>query len=227
MYSAEGECVTLVDSMYPKGGVESWLLLVEEKMKQTVQVTLGRALINLAEIDRNKWVLVWPGQIVIAGCQTYWTAHVEEGLREHSLDHYLKEMYRQLDGLRSLVKGPLKRVERQILSALIVIEVHARDVTERLVQDSVQNVNDFEWISQLRYYWVNDADLKVKIYSKVSFFDDCSFCFETYGGSVNELKAIEEGKTVTSFLILLGLSKYALIRKGIEGAKHVIPILLL
>lgn len=161
MYSAEGECVELVEPMYPKGGVESWLLLVEDKMKQTVQVTLGRSLVNLAEIDRNKWVLIWPGQIVIAGSQTYWTAHVENGLRQHSLDIYLKEMLNQLDGLRMLVKGPLKRVERQILSALIVIEVHSRDVTERLVHDNVENVNDFEWISQLRYYWVNDSDLKV------------------------------------------------------------------
>lgn len=162
MYSGEGECVNLTETMYPTGGVESWLLQVEEVMKRTVQVTFQRALADLFLVDRNKWVLVWPGQIVIAGSQTYWTSSVEEGLRENRLDQYFAVMLGQLDGLRNLVKGPLKRVERQILSALIVIEVHARDVTERILKEKVENVNDFEWISQLRYYWVKDTDLKVR-----------------------------------------------------------------
>jgi len=39
---------------------------------------------------------------------------------------------------------------RQILSALIVVEVHARDVVTNMVDEEVRNVNDFEWISQLR-----------------------------------------------------------------------------
>lgn len=49
------------------------------------------------------------------------------------------------------MKGQLKRVERQVLSALIVIEVHARDVLVNLIELTVENVNEFDWISQLRY----------------------------------------------------------------------------
>lgn len=166
MYSGEGECVNLVEFMYPKGSVEYWLAMVEDTMKTTIRVTMGKALANLAQIDRNKWVLSWPGQIVIAGCQTYWTAHVEESLRENTLAQYFQLMLGQLDGLRNLVRGPLKRVERQILSALIVIEVHSRDVTQQIYETNVKNVNDFDWISQLRYYWVKDTDLKVSFASQ-------------------------------------------------------------
>ncbi|KAL0272752.1 UNVERIFIED_CONTAM: hypothetical protein PYX00_005610 [Menopon gallinae] len=162
MFSGEGEGVSLTETMYPTGGVEYWLLRVEEVMRTTVQVTLYRALMNLPMVDRNEWVLSWPGQIVIAGSQTYWTANVEDGIRENRLDQYFLVMLSQLDGLRNLVKGQVSRVERQILSALIVIEVHARDVTEKILKENVENVNDFEWISQLRYYWVNDQDLKVR-----------------------------------------------------------------
>ena len=56
----------------------------------------------------------------------------------------------QLDDLRELVRSPLSKIGRQILSALIVIEVHARDVVTNMVDEEVCNVNDFEWISQLR-----------------------------------------------------------------------------
>ena len=56
----------------------------------------------------------------------------------------------QLDGLRGLVRGTLTPIHRSILSALIVIEVHARDVVNNMIQENVKNINDFEWISQLR-----------------------------------------------------------------------------
>lgn len=50
-----------------------------------------------------------------------------------------------------LVRGRLSRMQRAVLSALIVIEVHAKDVVAKLVEEAVASVNDFEWISQLRY----------------------------------------------------------------------------
>lgn len=49
------------------------------------------------------------------------------------------------------MRGKLKKMERVIMSALIVIEVHARDVVHKMVEEGVKNINDFEWISQLRW----------------------------------------------------------------------------
>ena len=56
----------------------------------------------------------------------------------------------QLGDLVSLVRGKLTKLGRIILSALIVIEVHARDVVSKMVEEDVKNINDFEWIGQLR-----------------------------------------------------------------------------
>ena len=35
--------------------------------------------------------------------------------------------------------------------------MHARDVVERLIDAKVSAPGDFEWVSQLRYYWLDSA----------------------------------------------------------------------
>lgn len=74
MFSAEEECVDLIPTLYPTGSVEYWLLGVENSMQNTVRVTLGKSLEDLMIKERKEWVLCWPGQVIIACSQTYWTA---------------------------------------------------------------------------------------------------------------------------------------------------------
>ncbi|KAG5868936.1 Dynein heavy chain 1, partial [Gonioctena quinquepunctata] len=162
MFSAEDECVDLNPSLYPKGSVEFWLVSVEESMKNTVRTSLGKSLEDLPTKDREEWVLCWPGQVVIACSQTFWTAGVENGIMEFCLMDFLENtILTNLDTLRTLVRGYLSFLHREIISALIVIEVHARDVTQNLVDMNIVNMNDFDWISQLRYYWVEEQ-MKVR-----------------------------------------------------------------
>lgn len=70
---------------------------------------------------------------------------------EQNLEVFLNDILLvNLDALRGLVRGSLSFLHREILSALIVIEVHSRDVTQTLVDLYTVNINDFDWISQLR-----------------------------------------------------------------------------
>jgi dynein heavy chain len=51
------------------------------------------------------------------------------------------------------VRRKLTKNETITLNALIVIDVHAKDVVENLWRNAVKDAAQFEWISQLRYYW--------------------------------------------------------------------------
>lgn len=53
----------------------------------------------------------------------------------------------------AIVRKDLNILQRTLMGALIVLDVHARDVVSELVQKRVNNLNDFEFSKQLRYYW--------------------------------------------------------------------------
>lgn len=55
-----------------------------------------------------------------------------------------------------LVRGQLTKLQRATLGALVVMDVHARDVVTALAAGAVSSQSDFDWQAQLRSYWVED-----------------------------------------------------------------------
>ncbi|XP_039313454.1 dynein heavy chain 1, axonemal [Solenopsis invicta] len=162
MYSAEHEEVALRPTIYPEGNVENWLGQVENAMRNTLREIIGEALEIIETTPREEWVYMWPGQIVLCGGQIQWTAHVEESIKNDTVPTYYNLMLLHLEKLQKLIRGPQTEVQRLMLEAVITIEVHAKDVLYKLIQERVTNTNEFEWISQLRYYWVENKDLKIR-----------------------------------------------------------------
>lgn len=57
------------------------------------------------------------------------------------------------------VRGKLSKLERKTIGALIVIDVHARDVVKALADASLSDETDFDWICQLRYSMLHHQGL--------------------------------------------------------------------
>lgn len=58
--------------------------------------------------------------------------------------------------LVDLVRTKLSVQAKVTVNALIVIDVHAKDIVEKLWRANISDASSFEWISQLRYYWTED-----------------------------------------------------------------------
>uniref|UniRef100_A0A672TTU8 Dynein axonemal heavy chain 3 n=1 Tax=Strigops habroptila TaxID=2489341 RepID=A0A672TTU8_STRHB len=162
MISSEKEIVPFIDKIYPanaKGMVEKWLLQVEEMMLASVRQVIEDGIGGYIEVPRKTWVLQWPGQVVICVSSIFWTEEVRSSLTPY---YNLLIYNQQIGDIVELVRGQLSSGARLTLGALTVIDVHARDVVAKLVEDKITDLNDFQWISQLRYYW-EEKDVIVRM----------------------------------------------------------------
>ena len=158
LYSSEKERLPLlqkVSTVEAKGSVEKWLLGVETMMLKSVQHTVKLAYEAFTKTPREKWVLEWPGQVVIAVSQIFWTLGLEQAISKgkHAVEEFLTKSNEELNEIIKLVRGELPKMARFTLGALVVIDVHARDVVQNLINENITSIMDFSWLAQLRYYW--------------------------------------------------------------------------
>lgn len=88
-----------------------------------------------------------------------WTKEVEEALDKkgyQGIKEYFQLLQDQLIRTVDLVRRPMSKLAKISVNALIVIDVHAKDVIGKLVENQISDSNAFEWVSQLRYYWQVD-----------------------------------------------------------------------
>eukprot|EP01012_Entosiphon_sulcatum_P008694 TRINITY_DN14772_c0_g1_i1.p1 TRINITY_DN14772_c0_g1~~TRINITY_DN14772_c0_g1_i1.p1 ORF type:complete len:4302 (+),score=681.03 TRINITY_DN14772_c0_g1_i1:35-12907(+) len=159
MKSSMGEVVKLIRATNPadhNNAVEIWLERVERNMQETIRETCRKATQDFLEHPREEWILRWPGMVAITISQLFWTRDVEDAMRRDGLRGLEQEelnLNQQMDRLIEMVRGDLEKVHRVTLEALVVIDVHARDIVTELRKDEVEDESNFSWLAQLRYYW--------------------------------------------------------------------------
>ena len=148
MFSAEQEKIGFVKIVDPNNkNVEDWMTEVEDQMKKSVRAALLHAVQDYKLQERIRWVTLHPGQTILNGSQVWWTKEVEEAIRSASIPRYFQKLQDQLDALVDLVRMKLTKQQKVTLNALIVIDVHAKDVIDNIRRVGVDDVAAFEWIS--------------------------------------------------------------------------------
>jgi dynein heavy chain len=169
MYSVENELVQFVrviDPIASKGQVEDWLVQVEDVMLRSVRDRIEKAHQDYTKTVREEWVIKWQGQAVLAIACTYWTVQAEEAMKKNGiqgLKDYYERLCVQLEKTVGVVRTNISNLDRCTLEALIVLDVHAKEVIKNeLLDNQICDTNDFKWLSQLRYYW-EDNDVWARI----------------------------------------------------------------
>lgn len=175
MRSKDGEEIPFISAVIPSeysNKVEIWLYEVVYAMQKAVRQAIITGIQTYPNQDRLEWALSNPGQIVLAVSQLYWTREVEEAMSQQGVrgvQRYMAKLKRQMEKLIELVRGDLTESQRIVLGALTTIDVHAKDVVSELIKDEIEDIEDFDWKSQLRYNWENDQLIVQQITTTVQY----------------------------------------------------------
>ena len=162
--SMEGETVELCNQgIKARGAVEAWMDLLEREMFTTLRLRAQRCLEDYeARNDRTEWMFQHPVQLVLIVEQLLWTRSVEEALDKFDSPQLMQrlrsEQRSNLEVLAELTARSLSRVQRVLLSTLITIDVHGRDLVEDMCESRVTESKEFGWTKQLRVYWEKYTD---------------------------------------------------------------------
>ena len=163
MTSPEGEKVPFVSAVDPKNkNIETWMVELKDAMVRSVRDAMYHAILDYTETSRTDWMQKWPAQCILNGSQLHWTREVEELLNASGNDgcwQYYNQLVKQLQDMVILIRGDISKLARVTVGALAVVDVHARDVQKKMAESGVSRVSDFDWSSQMRYYW-HDGDIK-------------------------------------------------------------------
>ncbi|KYM82700.1 Dynein heavy chain 2, axonemal [Atta colombica] len=162
MYSNDQEYIEFTEPVFLEGQVEYWLRDLEAAMRVTLREVLRhcRTALRKMLMKRDRWVKEWPGQPSITSTQIQWTSDCTRTLMhckmidsKKPLRKLRKRQTQALDKYSEAIRGNLNKLDRLKLKAIVVIEIHARDVIEKMYKMNCKDVTDFVWQSQLRFYW--------------------------------------------------------------------------
>jgi MoxR-like ATPase len=142
--------------------IEDWLSAFEEEMKTTLKESIRDCIPASQKKKREAWITDFPAQIILITNQIIWTQQVTSALRtpkSRGLVALQTRFIEQLEQLTAQIRQPLSLATRQVISCLLINEVHNRDIIANLIQQEVSDADAFKWQIQLRYYWDDDTVL--------------------------------------------------------------------
>lgn len=161
MNSHDGETAAFVENILIDGAVELWLVHVEKAMKRGIAKLLSQSILSFKG-KKEKWVKDTIGQLLITTGAIMWTSDCNRALiniaagSKAALRQQKKKQVSYLNKLTAMIRTALSKIDRNKVVALITMEIHNRDVIERMVKANCTSVSDFDWLSQLRFIYYKE-----------------------------------------------------------------------
>ena len=150
--------------------VYQWLRKVQEQMHFTLATKLEKAVTEISGMDYIgkvdefiHWIEHYPAQITVLSSQILWSASIEAALTgvktlkalpdNFTLESEENVINNMLSALSDQVLKDIKVDMRKKLEQLITELVHQRDVVRLLKNKGISNVNAFEWLYYMRFYF--------------------------------------------------------------------------
>ena len=140
---------------------------LEESEKKKIEIPQVK---NKSKIKRVDWAMGHIEQAVLTISQLDWTQRTEIAIKNTKENpDSLKELHEKdkntllelIVAIRSSSNNFTKTFKKTLVS-LIIQDVHANDVIDYLYKNKVHSIADFDWISQLRYVFVNQKGREVE-----------------------------------------------------------------
>jgi len=169
MESDESEKFNFKEVQKAEKPVEGWMGKVDEEMQSTLKKITKESVFHYANKERTQWVLDNLGMVAIVGTQIWWTWRVEDVFRKvkegnkYAMKQESTKQTKDLTDLIDIIRTELNSLDRKKINTLIIVDVHARDIVDRFVRDSILDAREFEWESQLRFYWdYQENDIRIR-----------------------------------------------------------------
>ncbi len=145
MVSADGEYVKFLESIILTGPSEKWLKSIEIAMRAVLKNQLRDTLVMLRKMsaNRDRWLEKFPGQLCLTTCQMQWTTNCTRSLlicnylkNRKPLKKLRRKQNKILGFLSELSRRDLPKQLRLKVNAVITIEIHSRDVIDKMYRMS-------------------------------------------------------------------------------------------
>lgn len=145
MYSDDGEYVKFLDMFVVSGPAEKWLNQIERAMRAVLKELMGSTRKSLKKMmsSRDKWLALWPGQLCLTSSKIQWTSDCTKNLRicsfvgqKKPLKNLRKKQSAVLTKLSDMSRRDLNKQLRLKVNSIITIEIHGRDVIDRMYKMS-------------------------------------------------------------------------------------------
>nr|CCA14061.1 PREDICTED: similar to hCG1811879 putative [Albugo laibachii Nc14] len=165
MESSEGESFSFRIPANVEGPVEVWMSDVEAQMKDTLHTIVKEGVFHYASYEkRTEWLDNVLGMVSLVGSQIWWTWEVEDVFHrardgnKYAMKNLEAKLADQLKDLVQLLREPLSNNLRKKVNTLLITDVHAHDIVDSFVRNSILHEKEFAWESQLRFYWKKDIN---------------------------------------------------------------------